>query len=127
MSPEEFIAALVEAFEARNAERVLAFIGDGIVFEDKSFHVKLESKQAMREMFNQVLAGYSMMKMEVHSFVAMGNKLATQQTTSGRLKTPGGDKTFSMSGASFYTLSGGKIVRWTDYYDVDTFRKQVGS
>lgn len=71
----------------------------------------------------------SNVKITLENRIVCSNWVVTQQRLSALIisNTDGTQKSkeFSVRGASIFEIKQGKIKRWTDYYDILTFKKQT--
>jgi steroid delta-isomerase-like uncharacterized protein len=122
---EDVLDQFFRAYAALDVDRLVALLAPDVVFEDPTFRLRAEGRDAMRTMAADTAARFSAVSFTTHSRVIDGNRAAAELTIAGTLRTAGGPRRIEVRGASFFVVSGNLIQRWTDYYDVDTFRAQT--
>ena len=113
------------AYQAMDVDAIAALLAPGVVFEDPTFGLRAEGREAVRKMAADIAARYTNVSITTHGRVIAGDRAATEQTVAAAVRTAAGDRRISVRGASFFEVSGNVIRRWTDYYDVDAFRSQM--
>ena len=115
------------AWNAHDADRLVSFYTDDVVYEDVAFGLKAHGHAELRKMAADFFASIPDLKLEVVSHAAMGNRGSVEWVFSGTdvglYKT---GKKFSVRGASVYELRGGKFSSNRDYYDAASIMRQVG-
>jgi steroid delta-isomerase-like uncharacterized protein len=117
------------AYGELDIEKVLSFYAENCIFEDHTFHLSLHGKAQVREMLQRNRPLVFEIHFEVHNMIISGNWVVTQHLQSGLTqppKQPGVRARYAVRGASVFEFERGKIKRQTDYYDVATFKQQVG-
>jgi len=127
---KQIIQAHWEALAALEIEKVLTFYTEAFSFSDPTMHINLPSKAAVREALKQLQSYYANVKFTPTQIITGTNWVVAQHILAGSYKPPkrpeAGFKEFSIRGVSVFEFVGAKFKRQTDYYDVLTWRKQVG-
>jgi steroid delta-isomerase-like uncharacterized protein len=123
--PAAVVARLFDAYRARDVERLLSLLALDVVFDDPTFRLHREGRDAMREVATQMRAAYADVVLDVHSTVAQSDSVAVELTIAARLARPASDQRIRVRGASFFRVRDGLIYRWTDYFDFRTFSEQT--
>lgn len=124
--PESVIERFLDAYRARDVERWIGVMSPSIAFEDPTARLKADGHAQIRKMGEQLRASYRDITIEVHSMVVSGEQVATEVTISATVTRPDGTtRNISVRGASFFVVRGGRVEKWTDYFDVQTFNEQM--
>jgi steroid delta-isomerase-like uncharacterized protein len=130
-SPNDVIEQFYAAYAALNVEKLLALLTDDCFFEDPTFHLVARGKPEISKMAESLPRHYSDVKINVENKILCRDWVITQQSLSGVFKRSADDggegRRFSVRGASIFGFAKGKINRWFDYYDYDTYVKQTRS
>lgn len=122
---EAVVDRFFAAYQSMDVDAIAALLAPGVVFEDPTFRLRAEGREAVRKMAADIAARYAEVAITTHSRVIAGDRAATEQTVAAAVRTDAGTRRISVRGASFFEVSGNVIRRWTDYYDVDAFRSQM--
>ena len=128
---EQFVKNLWAAWNSHDWEITSPFYSDDCIMEDlpsKTCHGKGE----LEAYYEYLLEGYPDINFEAKRTFGTDNQIATEWIMSGthtgntaRFKATG--KKFSIRGASILEIKNGKIIRETDYWDMHSLMRQLGS
>ncbi|NLE94423.1 MAG: SnoaL-like domain-containing protein [Dehalococcoidia bacterium] len=126
---KEYLAA----WNAHDSETLVSLFTDDCVYEDVALNRLEQGKESVRSLLESVFTDLADFKMDATSAFGIGDWGATEWTMTGafvhssvpRLEPTG--KRFSVRGATILQLRGGKIVRNSDYIDLDAFLRQTGA
>jgi steroid delta-isomerase-like uncharacterized protein len=128
--PEKVVEALYAAYAEMNVERLLALLTDDCFFEDPTFHLVARGKPEIRKLVEPLAQHFSNVKIDIENRIACRGWVVTQQNLSGFLRphdgADGAGKNISVRGATIFSVKSNRISRWVDYYDILTYRKQLG-
>ncbi len=116
-----------EAWSAHDADKVVSFYTDDVVYEDVTFGMVARGSADLRKMVSGFFASVPDMKLEGVSCSADRKGGSVEWifsgTDTGLYKT---GKKFSVRGASRFEMRGGKFSSNKDFYDSATIMRQVG-
>jgi steroid delta-isomerase-like uncharacterized protein len=118
---------LLRVYATLDMEALSRFMTDDIHLVDPTFKIDVKGKAELVKMFKDARNSYQSFRVELENVIISGNRVATQQTASGKFRGPKMRdwKDFAIKGCTFYEFRGTLIARWTDYYDSTAFREQV--
>jgi steroid delta-isomerase-like uncharacterized protein len=126
---DEYIAA----WNSHDTERIAEFFTENGIHEDVAVGSIFHGKSELKAGLNPLFAACPDFKLELKTLFVAGNWVAQEWVMSG---TQTGDlnilgiaatgKGFSIRGASITRLRDGKIARNTDYWDMESMRRQLG-
>ena len=125
--PAGVVNDFFDAYRARDVDRMLRLMTPDVAFEDPTFRLRAHGHEEVRKMGESLRTSYSEVAIEVHTIVVSGDDVATEQTISGVLeRKDGSTRRIRVRGASFFRMRGGRIAKWTDYFDFRTYSEQLG-
>lgn len=106
------------------------FTEDG-VYEDVAAGAVMHGRDEIKTLLKGTFAAVPDFKVKITRWFSSKNMLACQWIISGTQtgdfpEIPASGKSFSVRGASVALIENGKFKRWTDYYDMYTFLRQLG-
>jgi steroid delta-isomerase-like uncharacterized protein len=120
------VEQLFEAYRARDVERLVGLFAEDAVFEDPTFRIRQQGREGIRKLATDMSAGFSDISIEIHSMVSDGDMVATEETIAGVVTHADGKRRpIKVRGASFFRVRNGRIQKWTDYFDFQTFSEQT--
>lgn len=126
---EKIIEEFYAAYQKLDIPKLLSVLSDECFFEDPTFHLSADGKIEIKKMAEKSFQNVSNVKITLENRIVCSNWVVTQQRLSALIisNTDGTQKSkeFSVRGASIFEIKQGKIKRWTDYYDILTFKKQT--
>lgn len=126
VDPRSVVDQFYNAYRTRDVDRLVNLLADKVVFDDPTFRLHQEGRDAIRKMATDTFAAFNDITIDVHSVVTMGDTVATEQTVAGVVTHPDRAKrNIKVRGASFFRVRDGQIYRWTDYFDFQTFSEQT--
>ena len=125
-APREVVDRFFAAYRAQDVDALTTVLATDVSFEDPTFRLKAEGVEAIRKMGLELRRTYKDLRVDVHSMTVDGESVATEQTISATmLRRDGQSRQISVRGASFFRVRNGRIYRWTDYFDYQTFSEQT--
>jgi steroid delta-isomerase-like uncharacterized protein len=129
-SNDSLLKQLIETENSHDLEKVLTFLTDDIVFEDVTFGVVMEGKDAFKQVYPTFITAAPDFKLEPKSWVTDDKSFAIEMVYSGTQKRdfpglPATGKRFSIRMCSFGEFENGKIKGRRDYWDSASLRKQL--
>jgi steroid delta-isomerase-like uncharacterized protein len=128
---EELARKVCEVWSFHKAGAVDELFAEDGVYEDVASGNRFEGREAIKGFLNQNFVAVPDFKVEVTQVFSTGGMVTCEWIMSGTQTgdypdLPATGKHFSVRGASVAEVQGGRIVRWTDYYDMFTFLQQLG-
>ena len=120
-SPESVIRKFLGLFPASNVEEVVGFFSDDAVYVDgpRGVHTGIN---AIRTELQSQLAMVPNTTVNIKSLAASGGSVLTERVDSCEIA----GKTVCFECVGIFDVdSQGRITRWRDYYDLETFVEQM--
>lgn len=134
---QEFMRAYAEAWSSGDAERVLDFLTEDIIYEDvpnvdNEWATVSRGQEEMRKALVENFTAMPDFELEIHSVRTTDDGAATEWTMTGTQTgdypgLPATGRSISVRGASFIRFEEGKIAWDRDYYDMYQFLAQLGA
>jgi steroid delta-isomerase-like uncharacterized protein len=120
-----------EGWTNHDMQEVASVFTEDCIYEDVALGVVNRGRDELVAFGNGFIAGVPDLRVEVTSRFATEDKAAAEWkmtgTHTGDLPgMPASGKTFSLRGVSTFELRGNSVFRCSDYWDLATFRKQLG-
>jgi steroid delta-isomerase-like uncharacterized protein len=118
-------------WSSHDLDRLLPLFTDDVVFEDVAQGAVHRGKDGLRAFAERVFAGFPDVALELTSRFATGNQGGGEWVMRGTNRgdspgMPATGKRVELRGASIFEFASGKIRRYSDYWDMATFLKQLG-
>ena len=134
-SPDQIhllVHELYDAWSLHQPERIDEIFTDDGIYEDVAGGQIARGKEAIKALLHAAYAWAPDFRVTMKSLVVEDDSAATEWISEGIQTGPIGDlpasgNSFRLRGASILTFRGGKIASVTDYYDMATFLRQLGS
>lgn len=130
---EKVFHEYIAAWNSHDTEKIAEFFTEDGVHEDVAVGSVFHGKRELEAGLNPLFAACPDLKLELKTLFVAGNWVAQEWVMSG---TQTGDfgglgiaatgKRFSVRGASITKLRDVKIARNTDYWDMESMRRQLG-
>lgn len=116
---------------AHDAEALAALFARDGVFEDVPFDAVAKGHAEMIRFWTDTWAAMPDFTMTLTNMFADDDSGGVEWTMSATqmgafADQPATGRSFALKAATIAHFSGGKIVRWTDYWSLSSFRRQVG-
>lgn len=116
---------------SHNADGLAALYLDHAIFEDVPFEAVARGHAEMKEFWTGTWAAMPDFTMTLTSVFADEDRGAAEWTMSatqsgGFQGLPATGRSFTLRAASIVEFSGGRILHWSDYWSLSTFKKMVG-
>ena len=120
-----------EGWTKHDMKEVASVFTEDCIYEDVALGVINRGRDELIAFGNGFIAGVPDLKVEVTSRFGSGDKAAAEWKMSGTHTgnlpgMPATGKTFSLRGVSTFQLQGSRVNRCSDYWDLATFKKQLG-
>ena len=129
---EELIAGWSAAFNARDAEQLIALFGDDLIYEDLPLQLVCKSRDELRAFVEPWFAAVPDFAMRIDEVVVQGDRAAVRWTWSGTQEgplsadLPASGKRFVTVGMSWLEASNGQLRQVIDSWDLLIVLKQLG-
>ena len=125
------VSELYAAWSLHRPEAIDAIFTDDAVYEDVAAGQRHNGKKAIKEFLCATFAWAPDFRVNMLSLTISNDSAATEWISEGIQTGPIGDlpasgNGFRLRGASILTFRDGKIANVTDYYDMTTFKRQLG-
>ncbi|MEQ1951929.1 ester cyclase [Mesorhizobium yinganensis] len=132
-SPKSVVEAYVAGWNAHDSAKAAGYFADDVVYYDASVGKPAQGMAAAKGVIDGFLTAAPDAVWTVKGApVAEGDRVSFEWEFSGTNTGDWSDgtkatgKKFSFTGASMFTVKGGKIASQSDYYDALGFYKQLG-
>lgn len=120
-----------EGWSSHNMATVASVFTDDCIYEDVALGVVNHGKNELKAFGDGFIAGAPDVKVEVTSRFSAGDMAAAEWEMSGTHNgdlpgMPATGKPFSLRGVSVFEMRGDSISRCSDYWDLATFKRQLG-
>lgn len=122
------------AWAARDVERILSFYAQDCVYEDLAAGKHLVGHAAIRTYLEDAFAGIPDFSVQINSYFTNATRVCNEGLMRGThtgvltgLSPAASGRTFAVRYAHVCELREGLAVRITDYYDMVTLLRQLGS
>ncbi len=126
---ERFVTSLWEAWNSHDWTKASTFYAEDCIMGDLPSKT-CQNKPELETYYGYLMAGYPDLHFEPKRTLGTGKRIASEWTMTGtnmgdtaRFKATG--KRFSIPGVSILEIAKGKIVRETDYWDMQSLLKQL--
>lgn len=132
-SPKAVVEAYVAGWNAHDSVKAAGYFADDVVYYDASVGTPAQGMTAAKGVIDGFLTAAPDAVWTVKGApIAEGDRVSFEWQFSGTNTGDWSDgtkatgKKFSFTGASMFTVKGGKIASQSDYYDALGFYKQLG-
>ncbi|MPZ32001.1 MAG: limonene-1,2-epoxide hydrolase [Rhodospirillales bacterium] len=120
-SNEEIVRRFIAAWSRLNVDELVGFFTP-----DGTYHNMMakpvSGHEALRQFIGGFLRGWTATDWEIVNIVAQGDLVIAERVDRTKL----GEKQVDLPCCGVFELSGGKIKRWRDYFDLATYTRAVG-
>lgn len=122
MSAEQVVRDFLAAWPRRNIEELMSFFAPDAVYHNVPV-APLRGAPAIRAAFEGFLIAMPEICLDVVSLAGRGDVVHTERID--RFQLPSGER-FDLPVAGIFELRAGKIVRFSDYFDLASFEGPSG-
>jgi steroid delta-isomerase-like uncharacterized protein len=129
---EKMMNDYVAAWNSHDANKILSFCTDDVVFEEVPMGQVFRSKKEAKDFISNSFTSFPDFKLEITSGFSTGDRGAGEWVMSATFaksnipEMPATGKKFSVRGASIMEFRQGKISREAMYWNLASFLQQVG-
>jgi limonene-1,2-epoxide hydrolase len=120
MTPVETVTAFMKAAADRDYDTALGLLADDVEYQNMPLPA-VRGAAAVKETLEMLLASAESSEWVVHRQVANGHLVMNERTD--RFLVNG--NWIELPVAGVFEVSGGRIVLWRDYFDLETIMKQM--
>ncbi|CAD7341763.1 ester cyclase [Sphingomonadales bacterium 56] len=129
---EQIADAFYDAYNAHDTVTVQGLYAADAVHEDIAFGHPKTGAEAIASGLGQFFVWFPDAHWEIDDQVISDTLIATTYLLTGSLqadmgKTPGKGQAISLRGVHILKIANGKIVSSEDYWDADTFKRQINN
>lgn len=119
-APEKVVDDFIAAIERKDLDAALALVTDECYYDNVPLG-DMRGRAAMRDFLAPMTAGDGPVEFQVHRQAAAGNLVFNERTDSFMLN----GKSVDLPVAGVFEVEDGLISFWRDYFDRDSFTKQL--
>jgi|SRR5690242_9412649 limonene-1,2-epoxide hydrolase len=117
---EKIVNDFCTAFERKNLEELMGYFADDAVYHNMPMD-PAKGKDAIRKAINTFLPMATSIEFKILRTVAAGNVVCNERIDKFNL----GGKRVELPVAGVFEIRNGKIALWRDYFDLQSWTKQV--
>lgn len=118
---EQIVVDFWKAFDRLDLEAALCCMTDDCVHDDKPVGIHA-GKEEIRKFFAPQMVEMAGFRAELKDTLCVGDMVMNERIDHIELQ---GGKKASLPVMGAYQIREGKIAAWRDYYDIDSFHKQI--
>ena len=115
--PDQLVRAFIEAFARHDVDEMVSFFTDDAVYHNVPIDPCVGKDQIREFLAGLPASGIDMVSLEIHHQATAGNVVMNERTDT---LTVGGN-TVALPVAGVFEIEGGRIKRWSDYFDMGQF------
>ena len=130
---ERLLDQWASAWSSNDTAKLLSLFSDDVLYEDVTFGAVNKGSDALRKFATDAFGSFSDMNFKLTSrFVSADGQRGAMEWVWGGRQTkdfpglPATNKPFQVRGASVVEFRDGKISRDSDYWDLATYKRQIG-
>ncbi|MCD6029296.1 MAG: hypothetical protein K0S78_1470 [Thermomicrobiales bacterium] len=127
------LAEWLVAFNAGDADRLLALLADDALWEEPAIGLAARGPDQILAHLDALFTAAPDIAYEVTDIVVTDDRAVLEWVVTGTYTSdfpglpPAAGQPFTFRGASVFELAGGKVLRYTEYWDAYTFLVQLGA
>lgn len=122
MTPLEIVNTFIQALERKDISAAMALVSENCEYDNVPM-MKVYGPEAISGLLAPMFAGCSEVTWPIHRQAATGNYVFNERTD--KFKMEWGWLEIPVTGV--WEIADGKIVLWRDYFDLQTYLKQLPS
>lgn len=115
------VASFIRAWEARDVDQIMTHFTADAVYHNIPMK-PAEGSEAISKLIGKLVAPASEIRFEVRHEVAQGAMVMNERIDTFVID----GKTVSLPVMGVFEVQNGKIKAWRDYFDLDSYTKQLG-
>ena len=117
---EKIVNDFCKAFERKNIDEIMGYFADDAVYHNMPME-PAKGKDAIRKTINSFLPGSDKIEFKILHTGSNGNIVFNERIDMFDL----GEKRVELPAAGVFEIRGGKISLWRDYFDLQSYTKQI--
>jgi limonene-1,2-epoxide hydrolase len=117
---EKIVNDFCKAFERKNIDEIMGYFTDDAVYHNMPME-PAKGRDAIRTTINSFLPGSDRIEFKILHTASNGNIVFNERIDMIDM----GEKRVELPVAGMFEVRGGKITLWRDYFDLQTFTKQM--
>jgi limonene-1,2-epoxide hydrolase len=117
---EKIVADFCHAFTRKNLDEIMGFFSDDAVYHNMPME-PAKGKDAIRATINSYLPGSDRIEFKILHTASNGNLVFNERIDMFDI----GEKRVELPVAGMFEVRGGKITLWRDYFDLQSYTKQL--
>jgi len=118
---EKLVTAFCQSWSRKNVDEVLSYLTDDCFYHNIPMEPCV-GKAAIRKFIEPFLKDAESAVFDIKHTTSAGNVVMNERVDTFVM----GPKTISLPVAGVFEVNDGKISAWRDYFDLETFTKQMG-
>ena len=114
------IRAFIDAWQRLDVDELVGYFTDDGVYHNMPMG-PAEGRAAVRELIGGVVGSWSSAEWEITNLVAEGDIVVAERVDRADV----GGKPLALPCLGIFEMRDGKIARWRDYFDMDSYRRAV--
>jgi limonene-1,2-epoxide hydrolase len=119
----EVVNKFCVAWSRRNLDELMGYFTDDAEYQNIPMGPAAKGKEAIKKVINNFLPMAKGLEFKVLHTAANGNVVFNERVDIFDL---GGGKKIELPVAGVFEVSGGKVAKWRDYFDMAMYTKQLG-
>jgi limonene-1,2-epoxide hydrolase len=120
---QEVVNKFCVAWSRRNLDELMGYFTDDAEYQNIPMGPAAKGKEAIKQVINTFLPMAKGLEFKVLNTAANGNVVFNERIDIFDL---GGGKKIELPVAGVFEVSGGKVAKWRDYFDMAMYTKQLG-
>jgi limonene-1,2-epoxide hydrolase len=121
MEPIDTVRAFIAAIERKDLDAAIALLADDVEYDNVPM-TKVHGHDGVRGLLEPLLAGSASVEWVVHREVATGPVVMNERVDRFDI----GERWLEIPVAGVWEVHDGRITLWRDYFDMDSFNRQLG-
>ena len=117
---EKVVNDFCKAFERKNIEEIMGYFSDDAVYHNMPME-PAKGKDAIRKTINSFLPGSDKISFKILHTASNGNIVFNERIDMFDI----GEKRVELPVAGLFEIKAGKISLWRDYFDMQSYMKQM--
>jgi limonene-1,2-epoxide hydrolase len=117
---EKVVNDFCKAFERKNLEEIMGYFSDDAVYHNMPME-PAKGKDAIRKTINSFLPGSDKIQFKILHTASNGNIVFNERIDMFDI----GEKRVELPVAGLFEIKAGKISLWRDYFDMQSYLKQM--
>ena len=117
---EKIVNDFCKSFERKNIEEIMGYFSDDAVYHNMPME-PAKGKDAIRKTINSFLPGSDKISFKILHTASNGNIVFNERIDMFDI----GEKRVELPVAGLFEIKGGKVSLWRDYFDMQSYMKQM--